>query len=159
MAERLANVLGRGTQGAVSQYLNGHIALNYRALLAFADEVGFDPRQVREDLPEQQFQAAPNIRDKMSTTTDAADLSPKQVKELLQSIAVTQSLLAVALAESIPDAGMAFVEKLRKLEPQVRNGLHVKTMIGGLEDEFANQAVRLQQAASRRPRGSAPRKR
>jgi len=157
MAERLASALGRGTQGAVSQYLNGHIALNYRALLAFADEVGFDPKQVREDLPEQQLQAG-TLRERTSGSTDAGAQSQIQVRDLLQSIAVTQSLLAVALAESIPDAAMAFVEKLRKLDPHVRNSLHVKTMIGGLEDEFANQAVRLQRAAARKPRVSGPRK-
>lgn len=40
-------------QSAVSQYLNGLIPLNYRAVLGFAKVIGCDPRQIRDDLPEQ----------------------------------------------------------------------------------------------------------
>lgn len=41
-------------QSAVSQYLNGLIPLNYRALLAFAEVLGVSPSEIRDDLPEQQ---------------------------------------------------------------------------------------------------------
>jgi phage repressor protein C with HTH and peptisase S24 domain len=45
-----------GTQGLVSQYLNGKIALNYRALLAFCKAMELeDPRLIRDDLPEQRL--------------------------------------------------------------------------------------------------------
>lgn len=40
-------------QSAVSQYLNGLIPLNYRALLVFAKLIGVDPTLIRSDLPEQ----------------------------------------------------------------------------------------------------------
>ena len=50
------------TQGAVSQYLNGRIPLNYRTLLAFCQALGILDTDVRTDLPEQQFNtpAAPS---------------------------------------------------------------------------------------------------
>lgn len=51
--EVAAAELGSG-QSAVSQYLNGTIPLNYRALLVFARLVGRDPSEIRDDLPEQQ---------------------------------------------------------------------------------------------------------
>lgn len=41
-------------QSAVSQYINGHIPLNYRAVLAFAEVLGIAPSEIRNDLPEQQ---------------------------------------------------------------------------------------------------------
>lgn len=41
------------SQGAVSQYLNGLIPLNYNALLAFSVALGVDPASIRTDLPEQ----------------------------------------------------------------------------------------------------------
>ena len=45
-----------GTQGLVSQYMTGRIALNYRAVLAFAQALQLsDPKLIRDDLPEQQF--------------------------------------------------------------------------------------------------------
>ncbi|MDH5832148.1 XRE family transcriptional regulator [Luteimonas sp. M1R5S18] len=42
-------------QSAVSQYLNGEIPLNYRALLAFSEVLGVPPSSIRADLPEQQL--------------------------------------------------------------------------------------------------------
>lgn len=53
MVSALAEATGRGTQGLVSQYINGKIPLNYRALMLFARELGCDPRDIRKDLPEQ----------------------------------------------------------------------------------------------------------
>lgn len=44
------------SQGAISQYLNGIIPLNYRALLAFSHLLGVDPERIRDDLPEQRHQ-------------------------------------------------------------------------------------------------------
>jgi len=58
---KMAEELGI-TQGAVSQYLNGRIPLNYRTLMAFCQALGIDDTDVRTDLPEQQFNtpAAPS---------------------------------------------------------------------------------------------------
>lgn len=52
--ETVAELLD-GTQGLVSQYMNGKIALNYRALLAFSQALQIDPEHIRSDLPEQQL--------------------------------------------------------------------------------------------------------
>lgn len=43
------------TQGAVSQYLNGKISMNYRTLAVFCRALGIDPADIRNDLPEQQL--------------------------------------------------------------------------------------------------------
>lgn len=47
-------------QSAVSQYLNGLIPLNYRAVLAFSRILGISPEAIRDDLPEQ---AAAKVRE------------------------------------------------------------------------------------------------
>lgn len=156
MAERLARATGRGTQGLVSQYLNGYIALNYRALLAFADEVGFDPAQVRQDLPEQQLQHG--VR---ALTPMAAEGVPQSAGELdlLRSVAVAQGLLVKVLAESMPPIGAAYLQELRKVDPAVRNGAHVQTLIGALRHEFATQGARRQRSAAQPPAGGARQKR
>ncbi len=58
--EKLANELGM-TQGAISQYLNGKIPMNYRTLKVFAGALGIEDTEIRNDLPEQQYaQPIPN---------------------------------------------------------------------------------------------------
>lgn len=52
--EKLANELGI-TQGAISQYLNGKIPMNYRTLKVFAGALGVEDTEIRNDLPEQQY--------------------------------------------------------------------------------------------------------
>lgn len=58
---KMAEELGI-TQGAVSQYLNGRIPMNYRTLKAFTTALGIDDTDIRKDLPEQQFHA-PSVAD------------------------------------------------------------------------------------------------
>lgn len=53
--EKLAAQFGI-SQPAVGQYLNGEIPLNYLTLVKFCATLQCDPREVREDLPEQQWQ-------------------------------------------------------------------------------------------------------
>lgn len=56
-AATLGPALGKNrpvTQGLVSQYLTGKIALNYKALMAFATELDWPAEDIRNDLPEQQ---------------------------------------------------------------------------------------------------------
>ncbi|KEZ94727.1 hypothetical protein A11M_0125670, partial [Xanthomonas vasicola pv. vasculorum NCPPB 895] len=50
--DKMAEELGI-TQGAVSQYLNGKIPMNYRTLMAFCQALGIDACDIRTDLPEQ----------------------------------------------------------------------------------------------------------
>ncbi|WP_313248960.1 XRE family transcriptional regulator [Stenotrophomonas acidaminiphila] len=47
------------TQGAVSQYLNGKIPMNYRTLLVFCRLLGISDTDIRTDLPEQQLVGGP----------------------------------------------------------------------------------------------------
>lgn len=53
---KMAEELGI-TQGAISQYLNGRIPMNYRTLRAFTDALGITDTDIRSDLPEQQLNA------------------------------------------------------------------------------------------------------
>jgi transcriptional regulator with XRE-family HTH domain len=72
--EDLAEELGIN-QSSVSQYVNGRIPLNYRAVMEFARVLKVDPREIRDDLPE--FALA--VRD-VAPTTDAgilAQFSPR----------------------------------------------------------------------------------
>jgi phage repressor protein C with HTH and peptisase S24 domain len=52
--DKMADELGI-TQGAVSQYLNGRIPMNYRTLLAFCKALGISDAEIRTDLPEQRL--------------------------------------------------------------------------------------------------------
>ncbi|WP_080393078.1 LexA family transcriptional regulator [Stenotrophomonas beteli] len=61
--DQVADELGI-TQGAVSQYLNGKIPMNYRTLLVFCRLLGINDTDVRRDLPEQQL---------LGPTTDSGD--------------------------------------------------------------------------------------
>jgi hypothetical protein len=138
MAERLASMTGRGTQGLVSQYLNGQIALNYRALLAFADEVGFDPEEVRNDLPEQQIAAS-------RPSAGQAGLSSHQPLELAE-LRVVIGLTAKALAASIHPAGKELLGALENLPKPLRDREFVRYTIDALRSELPSP---------RRVRGSA----
>lgn len=59
-------------QSAVSQYINGLIPLNYRALLVFAELLGVDPTEIRNDLPEQQL--GRHVRERRSEYGDWDDI-------------------------------------------------------------------------------------
>lgn len=50
------------TQGAVSQYLNGKIPMNYRTLAVFCRALGIEDTDIRTDLPEQRL-AGPAAND------------------------------------------------------------------------------------------------
>lgn len=47
---------GEANQSLISQYMNGQIALNYRAVKFFARQLGCSEAEIRDDLPEQQDQ-------------------------------------------------------------------------------------------------------
>lgn len=132
MAERLASAIGRGTQGLVSQYLNGYIALNYRALLAFADEVGFEPEQVRDDFPEQQLQGSSRAHENKATPMNPPATAP-EVTELRLLLGVTVQ----ALAASTPIAGRELVRAIRDkvgAAPRTFAGELVKALESELSD-------------------------
>lgn len=160
MAEKLADATGRGgTQGLVSQYLNARIALNYRALLAFADEIGFDPRDVRDDLPEQQLQAAERPR-----ASAPRQLFTRERYAEGDAIALqigVQGLLT-ALLRRVPGSSAAFVEYVEDAAKErgfglekgfltrlVRNAKAVRRT-----EEAADQALRRGGPAVRTKRGT-----
>lgn len=132
MAERLASAIGRGTQGLVSQYLNAHIALNYRALLAFADELGFEPERVRDDLPEQQLQGAARVHENKT-----ASMSPHATAPDVTELRLLLSVTAQALAASTPIAGRELVKAIRDKvgsAPHTFAGKLVKALESELSD-------------------------
>jgi hypothetical protein len=53
--EEMAALIGGGSQSLTHQYLHAKIALNYKALMAFAEALKVDPETIRADLPEQQL--------------------------------------------------------------------------------------------------------
>lgn len=48
--EKLAELMGFGTQGAVSQYLRGRIPMSNEVLLKFAYHLEFNPCEIRPDI-------------------------------------------------------------------------------------------------------------
>lgn len=85
--DTLAEELGI-TQGAVSQYLNGKIPMNYRTLVVFARALGVDDRDIRTDLPEQQLAPV------------HADLDWTNIVSYPQAAALGEGAAAVEYAES-----------------------------------------------------------
>lgn len=90
LTQESMGVLLGSSQGAVSQYLNGKIPLNYRALLHFAKALGVDPLEIRDDLPEQQVAAARAVNDSVApySMSQPARLDPAKV------VLTTRALLA-----------------------------------------------------------------
>lgn len=70
--DKVAELMGGITQGAVSQYLTHRSRLNYRAVMAFAKALGVDPAQIRSDLTEQKLDQ-PFLRP-ISLWDDTSDL-------------------------------------------------------------------------------------
>lgn len=57
LAEAWPYSASEANQSLISQYMNGKIALNHRALLFFADQLGVPPEAIRDDLPELRLQS------------------------------------------------------------------------------------------------------
>lgn len=76
------------TQGAVSQYLNGKIPMNYRTLVTFCRALGIDETEIRTDLPEQGLRPV------------HADLEWPNVVSYGQGAAMGEGAAAIEYAES-----------------------------------------------------------
>lgn len=76
--EEMAGRLGGSSQSLTSQYLNGKIALNYKAVLAFAEALGCLPEAIRDDLKEQLLvrsaAASQSLRNEASTLSSRRDV-------------------------------------------------------------------------------------
>jgi DNA-binding transcriptional regulator YdaS (Cro superfamily) len=77
--DEMAHRLGGSSQSLTSQYLNGKIALNYRAVLAFAEALGCAPEAIRDDLKEQLLARSAAVS--QSVRNEASTLSLRR-KEL-----------------------------------------------------------------------------
>lgn len=88
---------GDWNQSLVSQYMNGRIALNYRAVLFFARQLGVQPHDIRSDLPEQRLGAA-----------GQPDHSPVTTSQLLQLDPDTVAVTAQVLQEFLRRRGHVF---------------------------------------------------
>lgn len=104
--EKMGVLLG-ASQSAVSHYLSGRNALNYRVLMLFAQALDIDPIAIRDDLPEQalassgKFSAAPPIKGKPSdeVTSLLLELTPDRLQRAPEHIRkmVGQAMMTYAL--------------------------------------------------------------
>jgi transcriptional regulator with XRE-family HTH domain len=111
MADVLAQFTGRGSQGAISQYLRGDIALNYKAVLAFASELGCAPDDIRGDLPEQR--AAKHQADDKRP----AGLIKSQTDNDIDALSYVVSALFAQIAAERPAEGARLAEAMRQQIP------------------------------------------
>ncbi|HDS1550639.1 TPA: helix-turn-helix transcriptional regulator [Stenotrophomonas maltophilia] len=121
---KMAEELGI-TQGAVSQYLNGRIPLNYRTLMAFCQALGIDDTDVRTDLPEQQFNAPAAPSDDyidvlalphlgLAEGTDPDQYAQAHSMKFRKSVLRQRGLLTRPLA--------VFIATGNSMEPAISNG-------------------------------------
>ncbi|MDT3530255.1 XRE family transcriptional regulator [Stenotrophomonas pavanii] len=121
---KMAEELGI-TQGAVSQYLNGRIPLNYRTLMAFCQALGIADTDVRTDLPEQQFStpAAPSDdyldvvalpHPGLAEGTDPDQYAQAHSMKFRKSVLRQRGLLTRPLA--------VFIATGNSMEPAISNG-------------------------------------
>lgn len=87
--DRMAEIMGT-TQGAVSQYLNGKIRLNYQAILQFAHALDIDPTEIRDDLEEQ----------RLTPSVAAGETDWAEVKAAAQSAALGGGAVVDEYAET-----------------------------------------------------------
>ncbi len=136
------DVAGVGwSQGAVSQYLSGKIPLNYNALLTFARVLGFEPDEVRSDLPEQRLTAPQRpSADEINSRAPGALREPAMRKFVegaegetdiegmvrryewdILSLRTVLSAVLVSLARSTPGAAAEIHDALKQI-PQHTHG-------------------------------------
>jgi phage repressor protein C with HTH and peptisase S24 domain len=124
--EGMAGLMG-GTQGLVSQYLNGHIPLNFKAVMHFAHALGVDPREIRDDLEEMQL--APGVA--------TGDTDWTEVKAAAQAVSLGSGALVDEYQETQklkfkasslrkkglrPDTLQVYYGDGDSMAPRIRNG-------------------------------------
>lgn len=114
--ERMAGLMDM-TQGAISQYVNGVIPLNYRAVMEFSRALECEPEEIRADLPEQAItrsvRSIPGAGE--STGHVRSESIEARIKAEQDSDArsmVIRSLI-YALVKNIPAAGPVFAKHLK----------------------------------------------
>ncbi len=133
----MAHKLGGSSQSLTSQYLNGKIALNYRALLAFAGVLGCEPSAIRDDLPEQLMHKAATPSQSMSD--EVAKIVARRDELGLSNADVLSRMLALAWPEGMNPPSLATVTdwfdgKRRPLDMTYRAMLYLALGLGGAQD-------------------------
>lgn len=123
--DKMAEALD-GTQGLVSQYLNGKIPLNFKTLLAFARELEIDPAEVRTDLPEQRLTSPGHVEsdwtDVRASTQSAAlggGMVPDEYAEAHKLKFKASSLRRKGLR---PERLQVYYGAGDSMEPRIRDG-------------------------------------
>lgn len=89
--------------------------------------------------------------------TEVASHSSVGIVDLLKDMAETQTAMARALAETIPTAGSALIDRLQEIDPKSERD-YVATLKGFVRRELASQEAHAQKSSSRKVPGSRPRK-
>ena len=133
----MAHLLGGSSQSLTSQYLNAVIALNYKAVLTFAETLGCSPEAIRDDLPEQLLakSAAPSH----SVSTETSTLSSRRKELGLTHADVHARMLALPWPEGVTPPDLATVAdwlegRRRPLDMFYRGMLYKALGLGGAGD-------------------------
>ena len=126
---------GEANQSLISQYMNGQIALNYRAVLYFAKALGCAPEAIRSDLLEQQADGGQRLAESVNLyrPSQPRRFDPLKVADTITALRIVLSRRRGAAPlnlEEVLDAAM-FTEAYAELE----------AMDGSPEQELAFGAV------------------
>lgn len=131
MAERMHREMGKGTQSLVAQYLNKKLALNYKAIVAFSNELGCRPEDIRSDLPEQRLGTAQSKPPDGAIERDVSEL-----REDVQALTVAVGTLFLAMKKYQPVEAKDALKSLRRGAPaSLLRGRVLKELAEALEDE------------------------
>jgi len=135
--EEMAGRLGGSSQSLTSQYLNTKIALNYKAVLAFASALGCSPEAIRDDLPEQALAKETATSQPMRNEADRIDARRNELG--LSYAAVHARMLALHWPEGVKPPDIATVTdwfdgRRRPLDMQYREMLYRALDMGTGDD-------------------------
>lgn len=133
----MAHLLGGSSQSLTSQYLGGDIALNYKAVLAFARALGCAPEAIRDDLPEQLLTKA--TAPSHSVRMEASTLSSRRKALGLSHADVHARMLAMPWPDGIEPPSLSTVTdwlegRRRPLDMFYRGMLYRALEMGGEGD-------------------------
>ena len=92
--DKMGELLGI-SQGGVSHYLHGRNALNFRALMIFADALSIDPATIRTDLPEQAL-TSPSPSQPAGLDLDTLQIALVAVRKAIEAAEVSIDLYSTA---------------------------------------------------------------
>lgn len=131
------------TQPAVSQYLRGAIPLGFEALMKWAEFLGVDAREIRDDLPEQRHIAAAQ-----STSTAQDEIAENDRTALHLAI----GSLITSLVANMPGVAQDFAAVLRERAEHMK----FSTETAGLVKEVLRTVELGQRTAANAVRRASP---